>query len=107
MGSAYHDIVKKSTKTLWTARRAGAAVAFALFDLTFTTALAILSVTGVFAKIDTVNNRCVVTVTNNGKPPSGVIEETGGLGNLRKRIEKAGGTMKICSAPVFSLTLII
>lgn len=46
-----------------------------------------------------------VTLQNDGKPPVGAIEETGGLGNLRTLTEKQNGTMKIVSAPVFRLTL--
>ena len=36
---------------------------------------------------------------NNGRQPTGEIQETGGLGNLRYTVESAGGTMKITSTP--------
>ena len=40
---------------------------------------------------------------NNGRQPTGEIQETGGLGNLRYTVESAGGTMKITSTPQFLL----
>lgn len=47
----------------------------------------------------------LATFTNNGRKPSGPITEGGGLGNLRKQIERAGGTMQTASAPGFALTV--
>lgn len=41
--------------------------------------------------------------TNNGKPPVGKIQETGGLKNLRHTIEAAGGIMMIETSPRFVL----
>lgn len=46
-----------------------------------------------------------VTVTNNGEVPKGKIVEGGGLSNLRKSIEAAGGDMFISHHPVFALIL--
>ena len=46
-----------------------------------------------------------VTLTNDGKPPAGPVEETGGLKNLRSLTERTGGEMHIESAPAFRLTL--
>ena len=46
-----------------------------------------------------------IHLTNNGKPPSQIVKETGGLSNLRKIIETAGGIMKIESEPRFMLEL--
>lgn len=43
--------------------------------------------------------------TNNGAPPEGGITEGGGLGTLRRRVERAGGTMRVESSPVFRLTV--
>lgn len=48
---------------------------------------------------------CNVMIRNNGKPPERPIAEGGGLTNLRRRIEKAGGTMTVQSAPEFALVL--
>ena len=47
----------------------------------------------------------VLILTNDGRPPEGEIQEGGGLGNLRRRIEEEGGRMTILSAPAFSLTV--
>ena len=44
-----------------------------------------------------------VELRNNGRQPTGEIQETGGLGNLRYTVESAGGTMKITSTPQFLL----
>lgn len=44
-------------------------------------------------------------ITNNGAPPSGEIAETGGLADLRRQVEHAGGAMHIQSAPRFLLTI--
>jgi len=43
--------------------------------------------------------------TNNGAPPAGTVTETGGLADLRKQIENAGGTMCIRSTPDFALMI--
>ena len=42
-------------------------------------------------------------ITNNGAPPKAKIKEGGGLSSLRRRIEKAGGTVTVHSLPVFVL----
>lgn len=42
-------------------------------------------------------------LTNSGKPPKGEINETGGLKDLRRIVENAGGTMEVRSAPRFLL----
>ena len=44
-------------------------------------------------------------ITNNGAPPAGEITEGGGLSGLRRRVEHAGGTMRVESRPVFALTI--
>lgn len=46
-----------------------------------------------------------ITITNNGEPPKGKIVEGGGLSNLRKSVEAAGGEMDISHSPVFALIL--
>ena len=45
----------------------------------------------------------LATFTNNGRKPSGPITEGGGLGNLRKQIERAGGRMETAISPGFAL----
>ncbi|MBE6015362.1 MAG: hypothetical protein E7241_08395 [Lachnospiraceae bacterium] len=44
-------------------------------------------------------------ITNNGTPPKEEIKETGGLGNLRREVEGAKGSMKIISSPGFKLII--
>lgn len=46
-----------------------------------------------------------ITITNNGEVPKGKIIEGGGLSNLRKSVETAGGEMHISNNPVFALIL--
>lgn len=48
-----------------------------------------------------------VTVTNNGKAPEREIVEGGGLSTLRRRVERAGGTMTVQSLPIFKLTVAV
>ena len=47
----------------------------------------------------------VMRFTNNGRLPLTPVKETGGLANLRRRIEAIGGTMTINSAPQFEMIL--
>lgn len=52
------------------------------------------------------DERCVTAhITNNGAPPAGDITEGGGLSGLRRRVESAGGTMRLDSRPSFALTI--
>ncbi|MGN0164550.1 MAG: sensor histidine kinase [Lachnospiraceae bacterium] len=46
-----------------------------------------------------------ITITNNGEVPKEKIIEGGGLTNLRKSVETAGGEMSISHSPVFALIL--
>ena len=48
-----------------------------------------------------------VTVTNNGKLPESEIIEGGGLSTLRRRVERAGGSMSVQSFPKFQLTVTV
>ncbi|HPX70704.1 MAG TPA: hypothetical protein PLO47_03110 [Bacillota bacterium] len=50
-------------------------------------------------------NALAVRIENDGRSPETEIAEGGGLSDLRRRIEKAGGTMTIQSRPKFKLTL--
>lgn len=45
--------------------------------------------------------------TNDGKPPRGSIQETGGLQNLRRITEKAGGEMRVNAQPRFEMLLVL
>lgn len=51
------------------------------------------------------NNKTVITITNNGKPPKNAISESGGLLSLRRNIESIGGVMMLEYTPNFKLTL--
>ncbi len=44
-------------------------------------------------------------LTNDGSKPDGEIIEGGGLGSLRKKIEREGGTMQVAADPEFMLTI--
>lgn len=48
---------------------------------------------------------CFVSITNNGKIPESEIVEGGGLSSLRRRVEQAGGEMRVLHFPVFELQL--
>ena len=48
-----------------------------------------------------------VTVANTGKVPEGEIVEGGGLSTLRRKVERAGGMMLVCSRPAFKLTVTV
>ncbi len=47
----------------------------------------------------------IIRIINNGKPPKGVIRESGGLLSLRRNVEAAVGAMKIEYEPDFVLEL--
>ncbi|MEE0061681.1 MAG: hypothetical protein UE295_12710 [Acutalibacteraceae bacterium] len=53
------------------------------------------------------DTEATVTVTNNGKPPENEIVKGGGLSNLQRRVERAGGVMVIQSLPSFKLTVTV
>lgn len=47
--------------------------------------------------------RITAEITNNGTPPKGTVQETGGLKNLRHTVERSGGRMTVESKPRFLL----
>ncbi len=49
----------------------------------------------------------LITLRNDGRPPAGEIREKGGLLNLRREVESAGGRMVIRSVPEFELQIIL
>lgn len=51
------------------------------------------------------DDNVTVMIRNNGKQPEQPVREGGGLTNLRRRIEAAGGTMRIQSFPEFMLCM--
>lgn len=56
-----------------------------------------------YLKLRSSETSLTVKLTNNGIPPAGAICETGGLLNLRRTVETAGGTMKTEATPRFLL----
>lgn len=46
-----------------------------------------------------------IVLTNDGEDPNGEVEPTGGLKNLGREVENAGGIMKIRQSPDFALEL--
>ena len=51
------------------------------------------------------NGSFTVTLTNDGDSPDEIIEEKGGLKNLRKKVEAQGWQMNVESSPRFMLTI--
>ena len=47
----------------------------------------------------------MVCFCNDGDKPDGEVTEGGGLGSLRKKVEREGGTMMVQSDPEFTLTI--
>lgn len=48
-----------------------------------------------------------VSIQNDGRLPEARITEGGGLGDLRRRVERFGGTMRVEGRPRFDLTMTI
>lgn len=60
-----------------------------------------------YAEFSETESFATVCVTNDGKRPDGEIIEGGGLSTLRRRVERAGGTMTVQSLPEFKLTVTV
>ena len=58
-----------------------------------------------FLKLRARDTSLTVELTNNGLPPAAEIRETGGLMNLRRKVEAAGGTMETREKPNFLLRI--
>lgn len=63
--------------------------------------------TELYADFSESEEEATVVVTNNGKIPEGDIVEGGGLSTLRRRVERAGGTMRVDARPSFRLTVTV
>ena len=46
-----------------------------------------------------------LSFTNDGRVPQGKLRETGGLANLRRKVEEVGGKMELRQSPVFEMLL--
>ena len=60
-----------------------------------------------YAEFFETEDLATVCVTNDGKQPDSEIVEGGGLSTLRRRVERAGGTMTVQSLPIFKLTVTV
>ena len=60
-----------------------------------------------YAAFSETEGLAAVTITNNGKRPEEQIVEGGGLSTLRRRVERAGGTMTVQSFPAFKLSVTV
>ena len=72
-----------------------------------TNAVRYAEATELYANFTENENEATVCVFNNGNPPKTEITEGGGLSTLRRRIERAGGTMQVQSLPAFQLTVTV
>ena len=48
-----------------------------------------------------------MTVTDNGIPPAGPIREGGGIGGMRYRINRLGGTLELYIVPRFRIEIAV
>jgi hypothetical protein len=60
-----------------------------------------------YADFSETETEATVVVHNDGKQPDGEIVEGGGLSTLRRRVERAGGSMTVLSRPRFKLTVTV
>lgn len=63
--------------------------------------------TKVLASCRAESGLAVLRITNDGRPPEGPVREGGGLTGLRRRVERAGGEMRVESRPDFALTIAV
>ena len=84
---------------------AAAELLYAAMQVCLSNAVQYAQATELTAHIWEDGDRYNILLRNNGKPPDKPITEGGGLSNLRRRIERAGGTMTVQSLPVFALVI--
>jgi signal transduction histidine kinase len=72
-----------------------------------TNAVRYAEATELYVTFTETGSEATVAITNNGRIPEGEIVEGGGLSTLRRRIERSGGTMVVCSQPYFKLTVTV
>ena len=78
---------------------------YAAMQVCLNTAIQYAQATELKANIWEDGDRYTVLIRNNGRPPEKTITEGGGLSNLRRRIERIGGTMTVQSLPEFALVI--
>lgn len=84
---------------------AAAELLYAAMQVCLSNAVQYAQATELTAHIWEDGDRYNILLRNNGKPPEKTITEGGGLSNLRRRIERAGGTMTVQSLPEFALVI--
>ena len=72
-----------------------------------TNAVRYAEATELYADFTETEADATVVVYNDGKQPEGEIVEGGGLSTLRRRVERAGGSMTVQSRPRFKLTVTV
>lgn len=72
-----------------------------------TNAVRYAEATELYADFTETEADATVVVYNDGKQPEGEIMEGGGLSTLRRRVERAGGSMTVQSRPRFKLTVTV
>lgn len=95
------------TVRVWGPEPVGAAaeLLYAAMQVCLSNAVQYAQATELTAHIWEDGDRYNILLRNNGKPPEKPITEGGGLSNLRRRIERAGGTMTVQSLPEFALVI--
>lgn len=78
---------------------------YAAMQVCLSNAIQYAQATELIANIWEDGDRYTVLIRNNGRPPEKTITEGGGLSNLRRRIERIGGTMTVQSLPEFALVI--
>ena len=78
---------------------------YAAMQVCLNNAIQYAQATELMANIWEDGDRYTVLIRNNGRPPEKAITEGGGLSNLRRRIERIGGTMTVQSLPEFALVI--
>ena len=61
----------------------------------------------VFATSSVEEGKYVIVFENDGEPPKEKIREGGGLGNLRRMVEQAGGELSLSHEPKFVMTIVV
>ena len=58
-----------------------------------------------YVKFGSAEHEWGVVITDNGQKTEKNVKEGGGLSGIRKKVEQCGGTLRICSDPIFSITV--
>ena len=58
-----------------------------------------------YVKCSSGEQEWIMVITDNGQTTEKDVKEGGGLSGIRKRVEQCGGTLRICSDPIFSITV--